>query len=62
MTYKCEKYPSLSFLVGDKFKSFSSGIYVTTDKNEQAVLDKLNDVLAIKIHAKKTQKKRGDKR
>lgn len=38
------KFKSLGFYVDGELKRFSHGVYNTTDKKEQSVLDKMKDV------------------
>jgi len=44
--YKSQ-YPELGFYANDEFKQFSGGKYVTEDKGEIEVLDKLLDATRV---------------
>lgn len=41
------RYPELGFYVNGKYRQFDRGRYVTDDKDEIAVLEKLADVVRV---------------
>ena len=52
MKYTCEKYPELSFYVGDRVRRFKKGVYATTDKAEQAALARIAEVKKVSTKRK----------